>query len=75
VDVPGAFGGGVEGFGTKDLSVGGDDQGVVIGEFVADLGDAVRLAQEKVVRIGEFGYGGSLGPTSPALSRVWLGDH
>ena len=34
VDVPGAFGGGVEGFGTQDLSVGGDDQGVVTGEFV-----------------------------------------
>jgi hypothetical protein len=25
VDVPGAFGGSVEGFGTQDLSVGGDD--------------------------------------------------
>jgi hypothetical protein len=75
VDVPGAFGGSVEGFGTQDLSVGGDDQGVVIGEFVADSGDAGRLTQEEVVGVGEFGDGGSLGPTSPAFSRVWLGDH
>jgi hypothetical protein len=75
VDVPGALGGSVEGFGMQDLSVGGDDQGFVIGEFVADFGDAVRLAQEEVVGVGEFCDGGSLGPTSPAFSRVWLGDH
>jgi hypothetical protein len=25
--------------------------------------------------MGEFGDGGSLGPTSPTLSGVWLGDH
>jgi hypothetical protein len=25
--------------------------------------------------MGEFGDGGSLGPTSPAFSRVWLRDH
>ena len=75
MDVPGAFGGSVEGFGMQDLSVGGDDQGVVFGEFVADLGDAARLAKEEVMGIGEFGDGGSLGSTSPAFSRVWLGDH
>ena len=75
MDVPGAFGGSVEGFGTQDLSVGGDDQGVVVGEFVADFGDAGRLAQEEVVGVGEFGDWGSLGSTSPALSRVWLRDH
>jgi hypothetical protein len=75
VDVPGAFGGGVEGFGMQDLSVGGDDQGVVVGEFVTDLGDALRLAQEEVVGMGEFGDGGSLGLASPAFSSVWLRDH
>ncbi len=46
-----------------------------MGEFVADLGDALRLAQEEVVGMGEFGDGGTFGPTSPAFSRVWLGDH
>ncbi len=75
MNVPGAFGGSVEGFGTQDLSVGGDDQGVVMGEFVADFGDAGRLTQEEVVGVGEFGDGGTFGPTSPAFSRVWLGDH
>ena len=75
MDVPGAFGGSVEGFGMQDLSVGGDDQSIVIGEFVADLGDAVRLAQEEVVGVGEFGDGGCPGPSPPALSTVWLGDH
>jgi hypothetical protein len=75
VDVPGAFGGSVEGFGMQDLSVGGDDQGFVIGEFVADFRDAGWLAQEEVVGVGEFGDWGSLGSTSPALSRIWLRDH
>ena len=75
MDVPGAFGGSVESFGTQDLSVGGDDQGVVMGEFVADLGDAVRLAQEEVVGVGEFGDGGCRGLSPPAFSTVWLGDH
>jgi hypothetical protein len=75
VDVPGAFGGSVEGFGTQDLPVGGDDQDVVIGEFVTDLGDGVRLAQDEAVGMGELGDWGSLDPASPALSRVWLRDH
>ena len=75
MDVPGAFGGGVEGIGTQDLPVGGDDQGLVMGEFVADIGDAGRLTQEEVVGVGEFGDGGRAGPSPPALSTVWLGDH
>ena len=75
MDVPGTFGGSVESFGMQDLSVGGDDQDVVIGEFIADLGDSSRLAQEEVVGKGEFGDGSSLGPASPAFSRIWLGDH
>jgi len=75
VYVVGAFGGGVEGFGTQDLSVGCDDQGVVIREFGANLGDAGRLAKGEVVGAGKFGDGGSPGLASPALSGVWLGDH
>lgn len=75
MDVPGAFGGGVEGIGTQDLPVGGDDQGRVMGEFVADIGDAGRLTQEEVVGLGEFGDGRPGRSSSPTLTRVWLGDH
>ncbi len=45
VDVPGAFSGGVEGIRAQDLAVGGDDQGVEIGDLRGDLGDADRLAE------------------------------
>ena len=75
MDVPGSHGGGVEGIGTQDLTVGGDDQGVVMGEFVADIGDAGRLTQEEFVGSGEFGDGCWGRPAAPAPTGGWLGDH
>src|SRR5918993_5014686 len=73
--VVGTLSGCEERIGAKDLAVGGDDQGVVGGEFVADLGDMGRLSQGKVVRVGKSGDRSSYCLASPAFARVWLRDH
>jgi hypothetical protein len=49
VDVPGALSSGVEGVGAKYLAIGGDDQGIVLAQFVVDFEDPGRLAKRKVV--------------------------
>ena len=75
MDVPGAQCGGVEGIGTQDLAVGGDEKGVVKGEFVADFGDFGRLTEGEVVRSGEFCDRGAGGFASPTLPGIKLRDH
>src|SRR5215210_7554597 len=75
MDVPGTHAWGVEGIGTKDLAVGGDDQCVVTGELVAEFGDPGRLKQGEVVRECEFGDGGYCRPASSTTTRVGLRDN
>jgi hypothetical protein len=74
VDVPGALGGGVEGIGAKYLAEGGDDQGVVMGELVADLGDPGRLTQGEVIGVGELGDGCAGRAAPPAFPGIRLRD-
>src|SRR5215210_591127 len=75
MDVPGTHAWGVEGIGTKDLAVGGDDQCVVTGELGAEFGDPGRFKQGEVVRECEFGDGGYCRPASSTTTRVGLRDN
>src|SRR5215210_8599049 len=75
MNVPSAQGGGVEGIGTQDLAVGGDYQGVVMVELVADFGDIGRLTQGQAVGVCEFRDGGFRRPTSPTLPGIRLRDY
>ena len=74
MDVPGALGGGVEGIGAKDLAVGGDDQGVVMGELVADFGDCGRLTQGEAIGVCELGNGCAGHAAPPAFPEIRLRD-
>jgi hypothetical protein len=59
----------------QDLSVCGDDQGVVVGDLFGDFGYTGRLVQAQACGARELGNRGGLMLAAPALAGVGLGDH
>ncbi len=74
MDVPGALFAGVEGVGAQYLAVGGDDQGVVVGDLLGDIRDAGWLAQGEPEVVCEAGDRRRPLFASPTPAGVGLGD-